>query len=126
MTIFSAGTFVVWGGIAYELGFVAVMINTCYGIAALLAGHFVAGRWNALGVSTAAEYVSLRFGKAGLHFFTWTMLTKRILGVSVSLYALAVLLVSLIPLDLTWAIIRPKFSFLGNAFQRLLGEIRQC
>ena len=28
MTMFSANTFVVWGGIAYELGFVAVMINT--------------------------------------------------------------------------------------------------
>ena len=33
------------------------------------------------------------------------MLIKRILGVSVSLYALAVLLVALVPLDLTWAII---------------------
>lgn len=105
MTMFSAGTFVVWGGIAYELGFVAVAINTCYGIAALLAGYFVAGKWNALGVSTPAEFVQLRFGNTGLHFFTWTMLIKRILGVSVSLYALAVLLVALVPLDLTWAII---------------------
>ena len=105
MTMFSAGTFVVWGGIAYELGIVAVMINTCYGIAALLVGYYVAGRWNELGVSTPAEFVTLRFGTTGLHFFTWTMLIKRILGVSVSLYALAVLLVALIDLNLTWAII---------------------
>ncbi|MEC5128099.1 hypothetical protein VSU19_15135 [Verrucomicrobiales bacterium BCK34] len=105
MTMFSAGTFVVWGGIAYELGFVAVAINTCYGIAALLAGYFVAGKWNQLGVDTPAEFVQLRFGKTGLHFFTWTMLIKRILGVSVSLYALAVLLVALIPMNLTWAIV---------------------
>jgi SSS family solute:Na+ symporter len=105
MTMFSAGTFVVWGGIAYEHGFVAVAINTCYGIAALLAGYLVAGKWNALGVATPAEFVQLRFGKTGLHFFTWTMLIKRILGVSVSLYALAVLLVALVPLDLTFAII---------------------
>ena len=105
MTMFSAGTFVVWGGIAYELGFVAVAINTCYGIAALFVGYFVAGKWNALGVSTPAEFVQLRFGKTGLHLFTWTILLKRILGVSVSLYALAILLVALIPLDLTWAII---------------------
>ncbi len=105
MTMFSAGTFVVWGGIAYEHGFVAVAINTCYGIAALLAGYLVAGKWNALSVSTPAEFVQLRFGKTGLHFFTWTMLIKRILGVSVSLYALAVLLVALVPLDLTVAII---------------------
>lgn len=105
MTMFSAGTFVVWGGIAYEFGLVAVAINTCYGIAALLAGYFVAGKWNALGVSTPAEFVQLRFGQTGLHFFTWTMLVKRILGVSVSLYALAVLLVALVPIDLTLAII---------------------
>jgi SSS family transporter len=105
MTMFSAGTFVVWGGIAYELGFVAVAINTCYGIAALLVGFFVAGKWNALGVSTPAEFVQLRFGKTGLHFFTWTMLIKRILGVSVSLYALAVLLVALLPVDLSTAIL---------------------
>lgn len=98
MTMFSAATFVVWGGIAYELGFVAVAINTCYGIAALMVGYFVAGRWNRLGVSTPAEFVRLRFGNTGLHFFTWTMLIKRILGVSVSLYALAVLLVTLITL----------------------------
>ena len=105
MTMFSAATFVVWGGIAYELGLVAVAINTCYGIAALLAGYFVAGRWNRLNISTPAEFVRLRFGKTGLHFFTWIMLFKRILGVSVSLYALSKLLVALIPLDLNWAII---------------------
>lgn len=105
MTMFSAGTFVVWGGVAYEFGFVAVAINSCYGIAALLAGYFVAAKWNALGVSTPAEFVQLRFGQTGLHFFTWTMLIKRILGVSVSLYALAVLLVALAPLDLTLVIV---------------------
>lgn len=105
MTMFSANTFVVWGGIAYEHGMVAVWINTCYGIAALIVGYFVAGRWNRLGVSTPAEYVQLRFGRTGLHFFTWTMLLKRILGVSASLYALALLLVTLIPMDLSTAII---------------------
>ena len=35
MTMFSANTFVVWGGIAYEHGLVAIMINLCYGIAAI-------------------------------------------------------------------------------------------
>ena len=84
MTMFSANTFVVWGGIAYELGIVAVLINTCYGIAALAVGYFVAGYWNKLGVATPAEFVRLRFGRGGLHFFTWTILLKRILGVGAS------------------------------------------
>ena len=99
MTMFSAGTFVVWGGIAYRLGLVAVLINTCYGIAALLAGYLVAGRWNQLGVTTPAEFIRLRFGKAGLHIYTWTMMLKKMLAVAVSLYSLAILLVALIPLS---------------------------
>jgi SSS family solute:Na+ symporter len=112
MTVFSAGTFVVWGGVAYELGMVAVIINLTYGIAALLVGYFVAGHWNEMGVETPAEYVNLRFGKIGLNFFTWTMLLKRIMGVSVSLYALGVLLtatsadgLAIIPLSVESAII---------------------
>ena len=31
MTVFSAATFVVWGGIAYKYGVVALSINMCYG-----------------------------------------------------------------------------------------------
>lgn len=45
MTMFSANTFVVWGDIAYKFGMVAVGINLMYGVAALLVGYFVAGRW---------------------------------------------------------------------------------
>lgn len=119
MTAFSAGTFVVWGGIAYKMGLVAIIINMCYGIAALLVGYSIAGKWNRLGVTTPAEYIDLRFGKTGLNFYTWILLLKKILAVAVSLYALAIVLVALIPLDegnffrdaatgnlsLTWAVI---------------------
>ncbi len=41
MTMFSANTFVVWGGIAYKYGMVAVMINLMYGVAALLVGFLL-------------------------------------------------------------------------------------
>ena len=130
MTMFSANTFVVWGGIAYELGFVAVMINTCYGIAALMIGYYVAGYWNKLGVATPAEFVQLRFGKTGLHFFTWTMLLKRILGVSASLYALALLLVTLMPMDLTLAImlfggIVVIYTMMGGLWAVLMTDVLQ-
>jgi solute:Na+ symporter, SSS family len=98
MTMFSAGTFVVWGGIAYEHGFVAVIINLCYGIAALLAGYFVAGHWKKLGVKTPAQFIELRFGTAAVQFYTWAMMAFRIVGVGVSLYSLSVVLVALMPL----------------------------
>lgn len=99
MTMFSAGTFVVWGGIAYTHGFVAVIINLCYGVAALLAGYFVAGHWNKLGVRTPAQFIELRFGAAAVQFYTWAMMIFRIVGVGVSLYSLSVVLVALMPLS---------------------------
>jgi len=99
MTMFSAGTFVVWGGIAYKHGLVAVAINLCYGIAALLVGYFVAGRWKELGVRTPAEFIEIRFGRAALHFYTWSMLAFRLVSVAVALYSLGVLMVAMMPLS---------------------------
>ncbi len=80
MTMFSAGTFVVWGGIAYQHGFVAVIINLCYGVAALLAGYFVAEHWKKLGVNTPAQFIELRFGAGAVQFYTWAMMIFRIVG----------------------------------------------
>lgn len=94
MTMFSAGTFVVWGGIAYKHGLVAVSINLCYGIAALLVGYTIAGKWKKLGIKSPAEFVEKRFGIGALHFYTWAMMGFRIISVAVSLYALAVILVA--------------------------------
>lgn len=96
MTMFSANTFVVWGGIAYEQGIVAVVINLCYGIAALLAGYTVAGKWKAMGVSTPAEYIDLRFGRGALHFYTWFMMVFRIVGTGGALYAIARLILAVL------------------------------
>lgn len=94
MTMFSANTFVVWGGVAYKHGLVAVMINLMYGVAALLAGYFVAGKWKRLGVRTPAEFVEKRFGTGALHFYTWFMMTLRVVGSGGALYAIAKLIVA--------------------------------
>ncbi len=98
MTMFSAGTFVVWGGIAYKHGFVAISISLCYGVAALATGWLLAGRWRATGVTTAAEFIELRFGRAALQFYTWTGVTYKMVTVGVALYSVAVLVSALIPL----------------------------
>ncbi|MCH7226814.1 Na+:solute symporter [Haloferula sp. A504] len=94
MTMFSANTFVVWGGMAYEHGIVAIMVNLCYGIAALLAGYTVAGKWKRLGIRTPAEFVERRFGKGALHFYTWSMMIYRMVGAAGALYAIATLTVA--------------------------------
>lgn len=119
MTMFSAGTFVVWGGIAYKHGLVAVTINICYGIAAIAVGYLIAGKWKKLGVRTPAQFIELRFGTGAVQFYTWSMMIFRIVGVAVALYALSNILVALMPLaegnplrdpatgnlSLTWAVI---------------------
>ena len=95
MTMFSAGTFVVWGGIAYKHGMVAVSINLCYGVAAIAVGYMVGrGKWKSLGIQSPAEFVRLRYGSQALQFYTWAMMAFRMLSVAVSLYALAVILVA--------------------------------
>jgi len=98
MTLKSAGTFVVWGGLAYREGVVAIAINMCIGISGLLVGWVVAGRWRQLGVTTPAEFVQLRFGPNAVQLYTWAMMALRIVSTGVALYAVAVMLVALVPL----------------------------
>ena len=71
MTMFSAGTFVVWGGIAYRYGVVAIVINLSYGVSALLTGWLVAGVWRKAGVDSASEFLKLRYGSSVVQFYTW-------------------------------------------------------
>lgn len=98
MTLKSAGTFVVWGGLAYTSGVVAISIVTSIGLSGILVGYLVAGRWRRIGVGTPAEFIELRFGPGAVQFYTWTMMTARTLSAGVALYAVAVMLVNLVPL----------------------------
>lgn len=62
MGFFSAGTFVVWGSIAYSAGWVAVTIQWTMCVAGVLVGMFIAPRWRSTGALTAAEYICGRLG----------------------------------------------------------------
>jgi len=97
MTMFSAGTFVVWGGIAFKAGLVAVTISMCLGVAAFFVGYSLAGRWRRLGVSSAAEFISLRYGKLALNLYTGFNILYRLLGMAVALYSLAIVLQAVVP-----------------------------
>ncbi|NLE38756.1 MAG: Na+:solute symporter, partial [Pirellulaceae bacterium] len=98
MTSFSAGTFVVWGGVACRLGMVAVAILMTNGIAALLVGYTVATRWRRLGITTAAEYVEMRFGRNAVYLYTSLFMVVRMFAVGIALYSIAVVLCALVPL----------------------------
>ena len=98
MTLFSAGTFVVWGGIAFRMGAVAVSILLCLGFGGLLAGTFLAAKWHAIGITSPGQFVLLRYGKPALYFYTCVLMLYRMVGSAVALYALAVVVTALAPL----------------------------
>ncbi len=116
MTMFSAGTFVVWGGIAYRYGFVAVAINMCYGIAALLVGWFLAGYWRKLGVNSASEFLQLRFGGSIVQFYTWFQGTVGIFAMGGAVYALSKIVCAVIPLPVDHILADPATGFLSVPF----------
>lgn len=96
MTMFSAGTFVVWGGIAYRYGLVAVSISMCYGVAAIGAGLLLGWRWRRLGVSSAAEFIELRFGSGLVRFYTWVQGIFYMFTAGGAIYGLAVIVCALV------------------------------
>jgi SSS family solute:Na+ symporter len=98
MTMFSAGTFVVWGGIAYRLGFVAISISMCYGIAAFFVGWTLAARWRRMGVGSAAEFLQLRYGNSIVQLYTWLQGLLQIFTLGGAVYALALVICTLIQL----------------------------
>ena len=96
MTIFSASTFVVWGGVAYKSGLVAVIVAICLGFSSLIVGKWIAGRWRALRIKSPGEYLTVRFGRRTLSFYTVAGIVGRGIHTAVALYAVAVVMCALI------------------------------
>lgn len=116
MTQFSAGTFVVWGGVAYRYGFVAIVINLGYGVAAMLVGRFVAGHWRKVGVDSASEFLHLRFGGSVVQFYTWFKGTATLFTMGGGVYALSKIVCVLVPLPVGHLLADPATEFLSVAY----------
>lgn len=98
MTTFSAGSFVVWGGIAYMYGLVGVSILSVIGISAFIVGKFLADRWKSFGYDSAPEFIEARFGQPLVQFYTWVQGIYLIFTIGGTVYALSVVVCALIPL----------------------------
>lgn len=120
MTVFSAGTFVVWGGIAYRMGFVAVSILMTIGLALFLVGRFVAAKWRQSGISSPAEYLGIRFGKSAIKFYTIVGAIGRGISVAVALYAVAIIVVALIPLPEGHLFLNPETGHMSVSWAILI------
>ena len=145
MTIFSAGTFVVWGGIAYRLGLVAVSILIVIGMSTLLAGATVAPRWHRMGITTPTEFLRIRFNEPVVQAYTWIGMVYRAIAMGVGLYALAVMLAVLVPLPegapfrdaqtgclsvnwsiILWGAVVIIYTMAGGLWAVLMTDVIQC
>lgn len=86
ISYFSAGTFVVWGSIAYKHGLVANAIQLTMAISGLIVTLFIAARWKKTGVATAAEYIGKRFGAREKQFYTYMTLLLSLFTTAAVLY----------------------------------------
>lgn len=89
MGFFSAGTFVVWGSIAYTNGLVAITIQATMCFAGFLVGAYIAPRWHKTGALTAAEYITKRFGVKTQKSYTYLFLLISLFTTGSFLYPIA-------------------------------------
>jgi len=89
MGFFSAGTFVVWGSIAYSYGWVAITIQLTMSLAGFLVGAFLAPRWKNTNVLTAAEYITNRLGLKVQKAYTYIFLFISLFTTGAFLYPVA-------------------------------------
>lgn len=89
MGFFSAGTFVVWGSIAYAQGWVAISIQWTMSIAGFIIGTFIAPRWHKTGALTVAEYINKRLGVQTQKVYTYLFLVISLFLTASFLYPVA-------------------------------------
>ncbi len=105
MSFFSAGTFVVWGSIAYTHGWVSVTIQWTMAIAGFIIGFFIAPRWHRAKVLTAAEYITQRLGIKVQKFYSYLFLLISLFTTGGFLYPVAKIVEVSTGFPLHWCII---------------------
>ncbi len=89
MSFFSAGTFVVWGSIAYQYGWVAITIQWMMAIGGFVIGFYIAPRWRKTGALTVGAYIGSRFGVPLKQFYSYLFLLLSFVTTGAFLYPVA-------------------------------------
>jgi solute:Na+ symporter, SSS family len=105
ISYFSAGTFVVWGSIAYKAGFVANGIQLTMVLGGLLVAWFIAKTWKRTGALTAAEYIGKRFNTGTQQFYTFLIMLHGLFTTASVLYPVGKMVHVATPLSLEMCII---------------------
>lgn len=89
MGFFSAGTFVVWGSIAYTHGLVSITIQWTMAFAGFAVGFFISPAWRKNKALTAAEYIQMRLGGKTQKLYTYLFLFISLFTTGAFLYPVA-------------------------------------
>lgn len=124
MGFFSAGTFVVWGSIAYSYGLVAIVIQLTMAVAGFAVGTWFAPRWHRTRSLTAAEYITERYGADTQKIYTYIFLAVSIFTTGSFLYPVAKIVEVSMGISLTTAILAlGAFSMIYVAIGGLRGVV---
>ena len=121
---FSAGTFVVWGSIAYSYGMVSIIIQLTMAVAGYAVGTWIAPRWHRTHSLTAAEYITGRLGVKTQKTYTYIFLAVSVFTTGSFLYPVAKIVEVTTGIPLTTAIFAlGAFSMVYVALGGLRGVV---
>ncbi len=124
MGFFSAGTFVVWGAIAYSYGMVSIIIQLTMAVAGDAVGTWIAPRWHRTHSLTAAEYITGRLGVKTQKTYTYIFLAVSVFTTGSFLYPVAKIVEVTTGIPLTTAIFAlGAFSMVYVALGGLRGVV---
>lgn len=124
MGFFSAGTFVVWGSIAYSYGMVSIIIQLTMAVVGYAVGTWIAPRWHRTHSLTAAEYITSRLGVKTQKTYTYIFLAVSVFTTGSFLYPVAKIVEVTTGIPLTTAIFAlGAFSMVYVALGGLRGVV---
>lgn len=124
MGFFSAGTFVVWGSIAYSYGMVSIIIQLTMAVTGYAVGTWIAPRWHRTHSLTAAEYITGRLGVKTQKTYTYIFLAVSVFTTGSFLYPVAKIVEVTTGIPLTTAIFAlGAFSMVYVALGGLRGVV---
>ncbi|MDN5213447.1 sodium:solute symporter family protein [Fulvivirgaceae bacterium BMA12] len=89
MSFFSAGTFVIWGSIAYQYGWVSITIQWMMALSGFIIGYFIAPKWRETNSLTAGEFLGKRFSPSLKKFYSYIFLVLSFVTTGAFLYPVA-------------------------------------
>jgi SSS family transporter len=134
MTTFSAFTFVSYSALAYENGFVAIVIWWLSVPGCLLSAIFIASRWRRAATTSPVEYLETRYSPLLRQCFSWFGIPLIVLDDALKLFVIGTMVAVSIgaegDADVLWSIgicgiIILSYTFMGGLWAVLITDFIQ-